>query len=142
MNNIDSNDEYLLNKLSNHIDNLFQKKINLIYLLLRSNLSLQINSVISLKKFFIFLSPLNTEFLLSSRIWNHKIINHDNNHYILFQNSISKKDCCTFFYKHYIDLVKNALFNSGIQYNYFEFKCKRFNKIKDIIWSFNLNQFN
>ena len=41
-----------------------------------------------------------------------------------------------YFYLNYINRIKKILSNSNVKYYYFEFKSKRFNKIKDIIWVF------
>lgn len=139
--NINTSDEHIINLMSNSINNTYQKKINFINLILKSSKPFPIKSSNDLIKFFIFLNILNIEYLLASREWNIKIINNDLNNKIFFQNSISKSNCSQLFYKHFIDPIKNLLTVSNIKYHYFEFKLKRFNKIKDIIFVFDLNQF-
>ena len=66
-------------------------------------------------------------------------ISYGNKKKILIQNSISKLDMDNNFYSNYINKIKKILSKSKIKYFYFEFKSKRFNKIKDIIWAFDKN---
>jgi hypothetical protein len=146
-----SNKEFILNNLYNlddtdisesiyrHINNPYQKKINLINMILDSELSIPMSNYQDIIKFFNWLSPLNNEYNLSSKDWNIKTIKYGNKEKILLQNSISKSDISRQFYKNYIDLIKKKIKTSGLKYNYFEFKSKRFNKIKDIIWVFDKN---
>ena len=136
INNIYSNDDMINLKINNLIDNPYQKKINLINLILQSDIIIPFKNNYDIIKFFNWISPLNLEYNLSSKDWNYKIINYENNNKIILQNSISKTDMSTYFYTNYINLIKKILSNSNIKYYYFEFKSKRFNKIKDIIWVF------
>ena len=141
-NNINTTDEFIINSLYNHINNIYQKKINIINFLLNSFTPLPINSFKDLIHFFSILSPLNIEYFMSSREWNRKVIDNTEHYKIFFQNSISKHDCKKLTYINYIDKIKKTLNNANIKYNYFEFKSKRYNKSKDIIFVFDLNQFN
>ena len=134
INNIYTSDSILINKIYEKITSPYQKKINLIYSLLNLDINLNFNTVSDIKKFFNWISPLNIEYELGSPIWNIKTIQYGNKHKILFQNSISKKDINESFYKNYISLIKKKLNKSKLEYYYFEFKSKRFNKIKDIIF--------
>jgi hypothetical protein len=136
LNNIYSNDELIYNKIYNLIQNPYQKRINTINLILTSNISIPINNYKNIIKFFNWLSPLNNEYNMSSKDWNIKTVKYGNREKILLQNSISKKDMTEIFYSNYINLIKKKLTNSNIDYCYFEFKSKRFNKIKDIVWAF------
>lgn len=132
--NIFDNDEIMVNKLYNNINNPYQKKINLINLILNSNINLQLNNSDKVLKFFAWLLPLTIEFNMGFNMWNIKTVKYGNIDKIFIQNSISKKDMHTYFYKNYINLIKQSLTNSNVNYHYFEFKSKRFNKIKDIIF--------
>jgi hypothetical protein len=129
-NNITSNDELIIKKLTNLISNPYQLKLNLINNLLNSDVALPIFNYKDVIKFFCILNPLNLEYNMGSNVWNFKIL--DNRLFI--QNSISKKDSSEIFYNKYINLIKKILVKSNINFNYFEFKSKRFNKTKDIIF--------
>ena len=59
-----------------------------------------------LKKFFNWIAPLNNEYNFGSFEWQKKIIKNNEKKRIIFQNSISKNDICTYMYKNYIDLIK------------------------------------
>ncbi len=135
--NLDDSD--ILESIYKHIDNYYQKKINIINMILNSELIIPMKNYQNIIKFFNWLSPLNNEFNLSSKDWNIKTIKYGNREKILLQNSISKSDMSRQFYKNYINLIKKKITASGLKYNYFEFKSKRFNKIKDIIWVFDKN---
>lgn len=133
--NIFSNDKYIENRIYNLINNSYQKKINLINLILQSNIFLPLKKDTDIIKFFNWICPLNLEYNMSSRCWNFSTLNYGNKSSILIQNSISKLDSNEYFYLNYINKIKKILSNSKIKYYYFEFKSKRFNKIKDIIWT-------
>lgn len=135
--NINSSDESILKTINNIFMNQYTLKLNLINYLLNSLGSLPIRTYTDLIKFFKTLNPLNVQYLMGSNEWNYKIAESK----IFFQNSISKKDSSDIFYNFYINLVKKKLIESKIEYNYFEFKLKRFNKTKDIVWVFDLDQF-
>jgi hypothetical protein len=135
---IDNPDIEAIKNINNQISNPYQIKLSFIQNFLNSNQPYPIKSLKDLNKLFKILSPLNIEYNLGSNVWNKKI-----SHSKLFiQNSISKKESSDIFYNKYINKVKNILVLSGVQFNYFEFKSKRFNKTKDIIWVFDLEQFN
>lgn len=136
LNNIYSTDTDICAKIYNLIENPYQKKINLIHMILDSNLTIPIKNIYDVVKFFNWLSPLNIEHKMSSREWSQKTIRFGNKKKILFQNSISKSDLDKHFTTNYIKKIKKVFDNSNIKYNYFEFKSKRFTKIKDIIWVF------
>ena len=138
INNIYSNDDNIINIIYNKIDNPYQKKINLINLCLHSNINFDFSKSNNIIKFFNWIAPLNIEYNMSSIKWNTKKISYGNKNKILFQNSILKIDITQYFYNNYINLIKKILKNSNIKYNYFEFKSKRFNKIKDIIWAIDI----
>lgn len=133
--NLFLNDLDMENKIYNLIDNPFQKKLNLINLILNTNINLKLNTWESIIKFFNWLSPMTIEYKMASCNWNIKTIKYGNKEKILIQNSISKVDYNESFFE-YIKKIKKTLTNSKINYYYFEFKSKRFNKIKDIIWVF------
>lgn len=134
--NIYSNDDYIFEKIYNYIKNPYQKKINLINMILNSDLIIPLKTKYDIIKFFNWLSILNNEFNMSSYKWNYKEIKYGNKEKFLLQNSISKNNIGKNFYLNYIDLIKKKLTESNVNFCYFEFKSKRFNKIKDIIWSF------
>ena len=136
LNNIYSNDDDIYLQIYNKIDNPYQKRLNIISLLLKSDLVIPMNNCLDIIKFFNWLSPFNNEYKLSSKDWAIKKIKYGNKKKILLQNSISKKDINNSFYYNYIDLIKKKLILSSIKYYYLEFKSKRFNKVKDIIWVF------
>jgi hypothetical protein len=136
--NINTSDVHLLKHLNNIVSNPYQLKLNLIINLLNSNQSIPISNISELEKFFKMLSPLNIEYNLGSTQYNKQIISGK----LFLQNSISKKESSDIFYNKYINQVKNVLSLSNIDFEYFEFKSKRFNKTKDIIWVFDLEQFN
>jgi len=140
--NINTCDEHIIKKMNKLLSNDYQEKINLIYLLLNSNSKLPLKNHIDIITFFNFLSPLNNEFSFASYNWNYKIIKNDNDNILFIQNSINKSDSCSYLYNKYINLIKNILVISNIQFNYFEFKCNRFYKSKDIIFVFDIKQFN
>lgn len=129
-------DEHTNEMIYKMITNPYQKKLNLINAILNSDSSFPINNTNDILKFFNWLNPLNVEYSLASFQWDTAIIRYGNKKKILLQNSIVKKDADEKFYSGYINLVKNILKNSNVEYYYFEFKSKRFNKIKDIIWAF------
>jgi len=138
-NNIFSTDEDICDKIYNLIDNSYQKKINLIQLVLNSNLVIPLKDIYDVIKFFNWISPLSIEYNLSSKDWNQKKIQYGNKVKILLQNSISKYDIDNHFKLTFINKIKKILSDSKIHYCYFEFKSKRFTKIKDIIWVFDKN---
>jgi hypothetical protein len=133
-----SSDDGINTQIYNQIYNPYQKKLNTINLILKSNIIIPFKNSKDIIKFFNWLSPLNNEFNFSSKDWNIKTIKYGNNEKFLLQNSISKKDIIKYLYKNYIDLIKKKLNDSNIKFLYFEFKSKRFNKIKDIIWVFDI----
>ena len=137
--NIFSNDSDIENKIYNLICNPYQKKLNLKNLILDSNLCFPLNNYLDIIKFFNWLNPLTIEYKMASDSWNIKSVKYGNREKILLQNSISKVDMNDYFCLGYINRIKKVLTNSGIKYYYFEFKSKRFNKIKDIIWVFDKN---
>ena len=137
--NIDSSDENILKQLNNlFIDSKIIKN-NLVSFLLKSdsNTSIPISNSDDLVKFFKLFEQFNSQYNLATGIWNTQISDSK----IFFQNSISKKDSTNTFYENYIDLIKKKLIDSKLEFNYFEFRLKRFNKTKDIIFVFDLEQF-
>jgi hypothetical protein len=136
LNNIYSTDDDIYTQIYKQIDNSYQKRLNIISMLLKSELAIPMNNYNEIIKFFNWLSPFNNEYNLSSKDWAIKTIKYGNKEKILLQNSISKSDMGNSFYLNYIDPIKKKLSLSKIQYCYFEFKSKRFNKVKDIIWVF------
>jgi len=136
LNNIYSLDEDIYLQIYNHIDNPYQKRLNIMSMLLKSDLVIPMKNSIEIIRFFNWLSPFNNEFNLSSKDWAIKTIKYGNKEKILLQNSISKSDMGRTFYSNYIDPIKNKLELGKVEYCYFEFKSKRFNKVKDIIWAF------
>jgi hypothetical protein len=138
LNNVYSTDIEIYSQIYSQIDNPYQKRLNTINLLLKSDLLIPMDNFMDVKKFFNWLSPLNNEFNFSSKDWTFKTIKYGNREKILLQNSISKQDMGRNFYSNYIDLIKKKLSQSNVNYVYFEFKSKRFNKIKDIIWAFDI----
>jgi len=137
--NIFTCDDTIENKIYNLIVNPYQKKLNLINLILNSDISFPISNCKDIIMFFNWICPLNIEYKMGSNEWNYSSVKYGNKEKILVQNSISKMDMNDNFYSNYIKKIKNILSNSKIKYNYFEFKSKRFNKIKDIIWVFDKN---
>jgi len=138
LNNIYSTDDQIYSQIYYQIDNPYQKRLNTILLLLKSELVIPMLNITDIIRFFNWLSPLNNEFNLSSKNWAWKKIKYGNKEKLLLQNSISKQDMGRTFYSNYIDLVKSKLSICHINFCYFEFKSKRFNKVKDIIWSFDV----
>jgi len=138
-NNINTCDNNIIKKMSSMLTNEYHEKLNLIYSLLYSNNSLPLKNHIDIINFFYFISPLNNEFLMGSYKWNIKIVKDNsitNKNKLFIQNSINKADSCNLFYNKYINPIKNILRNSGVKFYYFEFKCNRFYKSKDIVWVF------
>ena len=133
LDNIYSTDDEIYSQIYRQIDNPYQKRLNVINMLLCSDLIIPMNNSNDIIKFFNWLSPLNNEFNLGSKNWEKKIIKYGNKEKILLHNSISKKDMGKTFYSNYIDLIKKKLIQSNVSYCYFVFKSKRFNKI---IWAF------
>lgn len=139
--NIFSLDFDINNKIYNMIDNPYQKKLNLINLIFDSDLKFSLNNFLDIIKLFNWIYPLTIEYKFASGNWNLKTIKFGNIEKILLQNSISKIDSDEKFYLSYINKIKKILSNSNVKYYYFEFKSKRFNKIKDIIWIFDKNNY-
>ena len=151
--NIDSSDEIILKQLNNLFIDCKIIKNNLVSFLLKSDsdtsnpnlnpnpnpnpILIPIFNSDDLVKFFKLFDQLNIQYNLATEIWNTQIVDSK----IFFQNSISKKDSTNTFYENYIDLIKKKLIDSKIEFNYFEFRLKRFNKTKDIIFVFDLEQF-
>lgn len=138
LNNIYSNDDEIYSQIYKQISNPYQKRLNTIGLLLKSDLKIPMVNMTDIIRFFNWLSPLNNEFNMGSKDWVWKKIKYGNKEKFLLQNSISKQDMGRTFYSNYIDLVKSKLDLAGINFCYFEFKSKRFNKVKDIIWAFDM----
>ena len=138
LNNIYSTNDEIYSQIYKQISNPYQKRLNTMYLLLKSDLVIPMSNMIDIIRFFNWLSPLNNEFNMSSKDWTFKKIKYGNKQKFLLQNSISKQDLGKTFYSNYIDLVKKKFDLSGINFCYFEFKSKRFNKVKDIIWAFDI----
>jgi hypothetical protein len=140
-NNICSTDEEILIKMNNMNKNIYQIKINLLSSLLNSSDKIMLKSEDDIIKFFKILSPLNNEFYLGSYNWNIKVVKNEDHYKLFIHNSISKNDSCRYLYDKYIQPIKNKLIKSDVQFKYFEFKSKRFNKTKDIVWMFDITQF-
>lgn len=138
LNNIYSTDDEIYSQIYKQISNPYQKRLNTIGLLLKSDLVIPMSNMVDIIRFFNWLSPLNNEFNMGSKDWAFKTIKYGNKEKFLLQNSISKQDMGRTFYSNYIDLVKAKLTLTGINFCYFEFKSKRFNKVKDIIWAFDI----
>lgn len=136
--NIYSTDDEIYNQIYKQLDNQYQKKLNIMIMILKSNLIIPLNDQNQIINFFNWMSPLNLEFNMGSKDWAVKKIKYGDKEKFLLQNSISKKDIGKNFYSNYIDLIKNKLNLANVDYLYFEFKSKRFNKIKDIIWVLNI----
>ena len=127
-------DEDLIKNINNKIISTYNAKLNLINYVLNSD-ETNIKYVLhDIKKFYIFLNPLNNEYNLSSYEWNFKVIDN----ILLIQNSISKSLTNDNFYNNYIDKIKNILSNSKIDFIYHEFKVRRYYKTLDIIFSIKL----
>jgi len=112
-------------------------KINLINYLLKSDGKILFGNQNDLIKLFELLENYNQLYGMASNSWNHQIKESK----LFIQNSISKQDTTSSFYNNYINLIKKKLIESNINFNYFEFRLKRFNKTKDIIFVFDLEQF-
>lgn len=138
LNNIYSTDDEMYSQIYKQILNPYQKRLNTMYLLLKSDLVIPMLTITDIIRFFNWLTPLNNEFNMSSKDWAYKKIKYGNKQKFLLQNSISKQDMGKTFYSNYIDLVKNKLTLGNVNFYYFEFKSKRFNKVKDIIWAFDI----
>ena len=138
LNNIYSTDDEIYSQIYKQLSNPYQKRLNTIQLILSSDLVIPMNNMTDIVSFFNWLSPLNNEFNMSSKNWAWKKIKYGNKEKLLAQNSISKQDVGRTFYSNYIDFIKSKLTLGGIKFSYFEFKSKRFNKVKDIIWAFDL----
>lgn len=138
LNNIYSTDDEMYSQIYKQILNPYQKRLNTMYLLLKSDLVIPMPTITDIIRFFNWLTPLNNEFNMSSKDWAYKKIKYGNKQKFLLQNSISKQDMGKTFYSNYIDLVKNKLTLGNVNFYYFEFKSKRFNKVKDIIWAFDI----
>ena len=134
--NIYSNDEYITNKIYNFIDNPYQKKLNLINLILNSEIIIPLNNIVDVLKLFNWLTPLNIEYNMGSKDWNYKVIKYGNKKKCLLQNSVAKLDMNKYLRSNYLNLIKKKLSDSKIKYCYFELKSKRFTNIKDIVWTF------
>lgn len=138
-NNLNTSDDMILKKMNDLIlKNTYMTKLNLIYFLLNCNNQIPFKNYKDIIKLFNFISPLNNEFNLGSFNWNFKIIKNKFLNKLFIQNSISKKDSEIFFYLKFINPLKKIFIKSNVKFNYFEFKNKRFNKTKDIIFVFDL----
>ena len=127
-------DEDLIKNINNKIISTYNAKLNLINYVLNSD-ETNIKYVLhDIKKFYIFLNPLNNEYNLSSYEWDFKVVDN----ILLIQNSISKSLANDNFYNNYIDKIKNILSNSKIDFMYHEFKVRRYYKTLDIIFSIKL----
>ena len=121
--------------MNNKIISTYNAKLNLINYVLNSD-ETNIKYVLhDIKKFYIFLNPLNNEYNLSSYEWDFNVVNN----LLIIQNSISKSLANDDFYNNYIDKIKNILSNSKIDFIYHEFKVPRFYKTLDIIFSIKLD---
>lgn len=136
LNNLNATDEELIKNMNNKIISVYSAKINLINFVLNSNQTIIKNNILDIKKFFIFVNPLNNEYSLDSYEWNFKIVNN----LLLVHNSIPKMlaDKTCIFYLNYITKIKNILNNSNLEYKYHEYKTARYYKNLDIIFSFRI----
>jgi hypothetical protein len=137
-NNINSSDDSLINHMYSLMDNTYQKKINLVNMLIKSNFVLPSKSSSDIIKFFNTISILSPEYSLGEREWVYKFVNNNNLNKLFIHNSVSKKDKSSYFYNNLINPIKNIFVNSSIKYYYYEYKSKRFNKTTDIIFVFDL----
>ncbi len=136
--NSDSNSNtYSLKELNDMFIDKSVVKINLINYLLKSDGKILFGNQNDLIKLFELLENYNQLYGMASNSWNYKIEESK----LFIQNSISKQDATSSFYNNYINLIKKKLIESNINFNYFEFRLKRFNKTKDIIFVFDLEQF-
>ena len=136
LNNLNATDEELIKNMNSKIMSVYSAKINLINYVLNNNETIIKNNILDIKKFFIFINPLNNEYSLDSYEWNFKIVNN----LLLVHNSIPKilADKTCIFYLNYIKKIKNVLNNSCFEYKYHEYKTARFYKNLDIIFSFRI----
>lgn len=135
--NINTQDSNLIKKLNDSFIDTSIMKINLTNYLLKSEGAIKFTDSADIIKLFDLLKHYNNLYNLASESWNWKISDSK----LFVQNSISKQDAVSSFYSRYIGLIKKKLIESNVNFNYFEFRLKRFNKTKDIIFVFDLEQF-
>ena len=128
-NAIENGDNDILKNFHNIVFSDHEIRIHLIKKILLSDYIIK-NDIIEIKKFFGMLSPLNIEYNLGSKMWNFKIYNN----YLLVQNNILKTNLSMWFYENYLNHISKILKLSNIDYNYKEFKNRRFFKSKDIVF--------
>lgn len=132
------NNEYIYNVIKNgdidlikHVNNKIftdnDHRFFLVSKILNSNYKI---NYLDIRNFFAILSPLNIEYNMGDKKWNYKLWNE----YLLIQNSVLKQNISPLFYDMYINKIKHILNISEIKYYYKEFKDRRNNKTKDIIF--------
>ncbi len=135
-NNILSSDDIIISSVNNSIDDCYFKKLSIVNYILYTCPSLNLKLDKDIIKFFNILSIQSPTYLLGSREWSFKYIKNNKN--LLVQNSVSKADSSNIFYQNFINPIKKILSSSNVKFYFFEFKSKRFNKTKDIIFVFEL----
>ena len=136
LNKIDVFDEELIKNMNSKIISTYGAKINLINYVLNNNDTLIKSNISEIKKFFIFINPLNNEFNMGSYEWDFKIVNN----LLLIYNSIPKILAIDNFYDNFINKIKNIFNNSKIEYKYHEYKTARFYKNLDILFSIKIEE--
>jgi hypothetical protein len=131
-NSIETADETLIHSLNKKIFDTYHAKLNLLYNLLYSTDPLPIKDKKSIIKFFNIMAPLNNEFNMGSYNWNFKIVEKR----LFVQNSITKTDLNDYLKVHYLNPIKSVLKQSGVKFDYYQFKSNRFYRNVDIVFVF------
>ena len=131
-NSIETADETLIHSLNTKLFDTYHAKLNLLYNLLYSTEPLPIKDKRSIIKFFSVIAPLNNEFNMGSFSWNFK----SSGTRLYVQNSITKADLNDYLKVHYLNPIKSVLKQSGIKFDYYQFKSNRFYRNVDIVFVF------
>ena len=129
---IETADETLIHSLNTKLFDTYHAKLNLLYNILYSTEPLPIKDKKSIIKLFNVIAPLNNEFNMGSYSWNFK----SSGKRLFVQNSITKIDLNDYLKVHYLNPIKSVLKNSGITFDYYQFKSNRFYRNVDIVFVF------
>ena len=133
LNVLKENDLCMIKNLENKLTSNYRCKLNLINLMLSSDVPPTLKSKKDYISFFKTVSPMNNEYNMGSMMWNHKNVNN----YLFFQNSVVKDEIIIV--RPYINKIKCLLEKCDKNVILKEIKSSRFYKNIDIIFVVDFN---
>jgi hypothetical protein len=134
--NMKIHDENILHYINNQIIGYNEMEENIANYILNSTNKIDIKTIKNIKTFFNLLKPLNSKYDMGMINW--EVTYYKKEKIITFHNNISKL-YYQFIYDKYIKKIREKLTNSFIPFYYIELKEYRYNKTKEIVFSFKLN---